>query len=256
MEEKEEICCSAEFYGKIDPDYDYDFSLYKKNQMNNIEPFELDIAPILESNYNDFHYLCPECCFFPYIIFKNKDYIYYTCGCKNRKNLKLKIEDLFAQKNKFMIFNKNENIIGLKCINKNRFFKFKYYCTDCHINLCKKCCERHLNEKHILIIFDFNNNDIYVKANKIIDYFNSSLKNINQSEIKSDYNNNLDDLIDLSFDKKINIENKSNMDEIPNNQYYFNELIKIIINDYLNCPNYSHFFNIQNIFRFFKNQDT
>ena len=31
----------------------------------------------------------------------------------------------------------------------------------------------------------------------------------------------------------------------------FNKLIKIIIDDYKNYPNFSHFFNIKNIFEFF-----
>ena len=32
----------------------------------------------------------------------------------------------------------------------------------------------------------------------------------------------------------------------------FYELIRIIIDDYLNYPNYSHFFNIDSIYRFLK----
>ena len=76
MKENDESCCSKNFFGKIDSDYD--FSLYNYNQINNTETFELDITPILESNYPNFHYLCPNCRFFPYIELNNQDGIYYT----------------------------------------------------------------------------------------------------------------------------------------------------------------------------------
>ena len=54
---------------------------------------------------------------------------------------------------------------------------------------------------------------------------------------------------------KIKIEKKNqNVIIEENNPYYIKELFNIICNDYLNYPNYSHFFNIENIFRFMEKE--
>ena len=186
MKDKDDICCSKEFYGKIDSDYD--FSLYELS-INNQIPFESDIPPILESSYINAHYLCPKCRFFPYIRFKNENQIYYTCGC-NKEQKTINIEKLFDfnESNEYRIsVNNNKEIHGLKCIHKNRNHKFRYYCTDCHINLCSECCENHLNKNHVLIIFDFNNKDTYSKINKIIEFLYSKENNNNDSYNSSSF---------------------------------------------------------------------
>ena len=116
LQKEEENLNSKEFYGKIDSDFD--FSLFNNSINNNEIPFKSKIPPILKTNYNNVHYLCPKCHFFPFIQFINLDEIYYTCGCrnlnnkeKNEKNGKesVKIENLFISENKYMTFLDNND---------------------------------------------------------------------------------------------------------------------------------------------------
>ena len=68
---------------------------------------------------------------------------------------------------------------------------------------------------------------------------------------------NSDQLKNDKASNKIKIENNnSNVIIEENNPYYFYELFKIICNDYINYPNYSHFFNIENMFRFMEKEMT
>ena len=173
MIEKDDICCSKNFYGSLDSNYD--FFLYSSS-VSNKNTVDFDIPPILETKYIKSHYLCPKCYFFPFITFQNQYEICYTCKC--RKEEVVTLEKLFEPKNEYIILiNNDDNIHGLRCIHKEISHKFKYYCTNCHVNLCKKCCESHSNKNHILIIFDFNNKNTYAKINKIIEFLNNKKNN-------------------------------------------------------------------------------
>ena len=55
----------------------------------------------------------------------------------------------------------------------------------------------------------------------------------------------------IKYEKLDNGNYKEISNEILDN---FIELIKIIINDYINYPNYYHFFNIQNIYNILFNE--
>ena len=257
-------------YGKITSDFD--FSIFDKTDgsgndlINNEEPFDSDMTAILKEEKNKNHYLCPKCRFFPYIQIKNQNEIHYICHCTKREGKDIKIKNLeilkFKEKQNINSFKNNEFIC-----NKHRH-KFRYYCINCHINICKKCCEFHLKEKHDLIIFDFNNYDICNKINKLIEFFNSKQSNNNQIiEIQKDPNISVSELLEKSsiFQEESNSQKfkdekelyKIKLEEInenliieDNNLYYLYELFKIIYCDYLEFPNYSHFFNIENLYNF------
>ena len=53
---------------------------------------------------------------------------------------------------------------------------------------------------------------------------------------------------------EIQFGNNSNVIIEEKNPYYFYDLFKIIYNDYLKYPNYSHFFNIENIYKFMEKE--
>ena len=144
------------------------------------------------------HYLCPKCLNFPFIEFIDEIEIKYNCGCSDRKEHKLKIKDLFDPKLNYMIYNNiknndnagetffnneenkdndDDNInrdIDFKCKKHKSFktHKFRYYCTNCHKNLCKECCQRHY-KSHNLIVFDLNNSKIIEKLIGINDIINN-----------------------------------------------------------------------------------
>jgi len=198
--------------------------------------FNLDISSIVEEKS---HYFCHICNFFPYIQFDNQ-FLSFTCKCGENK-----IDLFFGNENNFSsIINESNSSYndykntGLKC---EKGHKFKYYCTDCHKNLCKLNCQEHLN--HTLINFDFINFEINLKANKLIKFINANKENESAINDNSEIIEEKSYLIINSDEKYIKIEKRT-----------FYELIRYIIEDYYNFPNYSHFFNIDNIYKYLKNE--
>ena len=214
------------------------------------------------------HYFCPECKKFPFIKFKSKKEIRVTCSCKNNQNISI---TTFLNYSRYKLFSKektetftnnnnnsidkdsknqtnttkeyidilatkspiNEQILSkdeineieksLMCIEHNK--KFEYFCKSCLNNLCLECKE-HICDSNDL--YDFKElNDIY---NKKIDYLKNYINNNNIGSLNS-------------FDIKKSV--KENDEDVD-----FKNLINIIINDYNKFPNYSHFFNIENILLF------
>ena len=269
---------SSGIYGLINEDFDslfFNSGDEKDIPIKNEISFNLDTTAILKDNNNNNHYLCPECFTFPYIVIIDENKIKYRCKCTLNEKEGYKIITIKDQINKITNFedkkNKNVNKIkGLMCSKHEQ--EFRYYCTNCHQNICKNCCESHLNIDCKLIVFDFNNFNTLKKANKLIEYFNSINKSNNQIKKNSDNKENISELVDNSsiFQEELNSEqlkNNKTINEIKyeddsnaiieeKNPYYFYELFKTILNDYINYPNYPHFFNIENIFRFMEKEMT
>ena len=207
----------------------------------------LDIENI---NNNKDHYLCTQCLKFPYIKFcKNRKHIRLTCSCFN--NEKILIKDLFEKNflsikcnsniNLFSTTNLNDDIENeLKCKEHNKIFE--YFSKIYLINYCQYCINEHQDKFEDKIIkFD----DI-----KIEDIIIEQLKKIN--------NNNNNKPIEESNNNTISFIDKSNgICEVlsKEEEYYFIKLINIIINDYKNYPNFTHFFNIKNLLYFFNIED-
>ena len=229
------------------------------------ESLNISIPPIPQLDNPDIHYLCPKCHKFPLIeyIQKGEEYIKYTCCCHKRELVK--IDDLFNIEKKYMtILNNKEfknlgkdKIIGFKCTSHEslKYNKFKYYCISCTRNICKECCQNHLNKNHDVVVFDYQNFETYEKIKDINEYLNSENIEINEKMVEG-YENYKDNINIKRESFKVNKieENTSEklsgkrMEEIHS---YYIKLIKIIINDYLRYPNYYHFFNIENIYRVF-----
>ena len=179
---------SQSFYGEIN--YSLDDQLeFKQNQSGYSEislPLNLPPIPKLENNYT--HYLCPKCYNFPLIKFLNGIRINYTCACFKRKIIF--INDIFKQKENFLVLMEDNNSLKSPEFLNNKFaelyclkhksykiHKFRYYCIECHENLCKECCQNHLGDKHNLIVFDYNNPAIYSKIeviNKKLNFFQNN----------------------------------------------------------------------------------
>ena len=239
-------------------DYSYTESLSYSSIEHNNSSLNISIPPIPQLDNPDIHYLCPRCHNFPLIEFKaDEEYIKYTCNCY--KGELIKLDDIFNNEKKYMtILNKKEinsqtidKVIGFKCISHEslKYNKFKYYCISCNINICKECCQNHLDKSHDVVVFDYQNFEAYEKIKKINEYLNS--ENIEKNEKIASKDNNIET---GSFIMKLNDENK--YEKIPEKRIeeihdYYANLIKIIINDFLSYPNYFHFFNIDNIYRVF-----
>ena len=172
-------------------------------------------------------------------IYNNRDH--YLCCFNNKKIL---IKDLF-EKNILSIENiSNINFLSLTNLNlnddienelickkhnhNNKFVGFSKIYLD---NYCKFCTNYNKFENDIIIKFD----DIKIEDIKI----EQLLKIINNNKPFEKFNINNDIYEILSKEEEVK----------------FNKLINIIINDYKNYPNFTHFFNIKNLLYFFNIED-
>ena len=274
LEKSDELNNSEKFYGEVDFS-NLDELIFSQNQIGNAS-FSLfsNIPPIPKLKNNNIHYLCSKCINFPFIEFIDEKRILYTCGCVKKKLILVK--DIFKPEKNYMTF-LNNNILSQNDFNSNnknsynkdfqniefycfkhksfKLHKFRYYCIECHENLCKECCQNHLGVQHNLIVFDYNNSETYIKLEKINEIINSSL--VIDENIDKD---NLNDFFDENYEKPkendikcIKFNNNFEKEESEkNNLNNLFELIYVIIADYLRYPNYTHFFNIENIYNFLK----
>ena len=199
---------------------------------------QVNILDLSSINNMEYHYLCTKCLKFPYINFcKDKKFIRITCSCFNNKKILIKdyfkthIENIIYKS--FLISNNNKDIEEeLLCkLHKKKFQGFsKIYCY----NYCQSC----IDDKDDNDIIRFDNIKI---GDTKIEYL---LKIINNIKSIEEYN------IFYRF-KNINDEDGYFKILSEEDEIYFNNLIKIIINDYKNYPNFLHFFNIKNILYFF-----
>ena len=201
------------------------------------------------------HYFCKNCSNFPSIEFINFTEVYIKCACLNSKKRKMFIEEFLDPKKSNIIFlnnnivEENNDIIdklnnnkkyNLKCYMHENKHKFRFYCIECLKNICKECCQEHLGDSHNLITFDFENCEAKKKVIEI-----QKMLNLLQKKIEDNLLN--DDIKGFLF------ENNSKNSFMKKPKIYLENFIKlcnIIILDYSKYPNYSHFYNIENIYRF------
>ena len=268
LEETQDL---SNFYGS-------NFNLISQQTHNNNKPFKSDIESIHKLEYKC-HYICPKCHKFPFIEFyKDRKNIKFICSCINKKILIKDILD--KTKNYITFENnniQNDKINELLCIkHKNKFCSF---CESCLLNECVDCqsichygnkitlnssikkvkrilkkINRNINLNGDIDINNSNNNEIISTTIEKIKIFNNicnlsiqSDGNIEQSNREINFNNKdlniSNDKTTLNKNEKIKIININNtlfelLSEEEENQ--FNKLINIIINDYINYPNYTH----------------
>lgn len=145
------------------------------------------------------------------------------------------------EENNDIIDKLNNEKFNLKCYLHGNKHKFRFYCIECLQNICKECCQEHLDGSHNLITFDFEN-------------FETMKKVIEIQKILNIYNKKINDnlLNDNNIKGYILEKNHENFFVKKPNNYLENfiKLCNIIILDYSKYPNYSHFYNIENIYRF------
>jgi len=222
--------------------YDSNSNIPEGKEDNKSQLFNIDIEPIYDKSN---HYFCTKCLKFPFIKFcKDRRNIRLTCSCFNNK--KILIEDLFSFESKYNLLIKNNNLFTtIKSnknnneINENNFIckehleKFEGFSINYLNNYCQNCFK---DESDNIINF----NDIKIEKRKIQEL----LKKINEYD---DYNN------DIVNNIKIIKKNDNYFGKLSENEdKRFKQLINIIINDYKEYPNFSHFMNIQNLLHFFK----
>ena len=98
----------------------------------------------------------------------------------------------------------------------------------------------------------------YKIEDKIIKFDDIKIEDIKIKQLLNKINNNNKPFEESNINNTFTIINKSNgICEILSKEekYYFNKLINIIISDYKNYPNFSHYFNIKNLLYFFNIED-
>jgi len=231
----------SEGYPKI-----YDINSNISNQKKD-QSYNSDIGSIYD---NSLHYFCTKCLKFPFIKFcKDRKSIRLTCSCFNNK--KVLIEDLFLFENKYsllikknifstLISNKNKNKVIkdiLLCKKHNK--KFSGFSIIYLNNICQDCFNKKDSNDIIINFYDIkmNNEEIFKKLEDYSVYTNDNCEN------------NIETIKIIKINETI-FEKLSEEEEI-----IFKKLIIIIINDYKNYPNFSHFFNIKNLLHFFNIDD-
>ena len=99
--------------------------------------------------------------------------------------------------------------------------------------------------------------DYYNKNDNIIDFEDIKIENIKIEQLfEKIKNNNIYYESYNIFSCKIIDKNNGFCEKLSTEEEkYFNDLINIIINDFKNYPNFSHFFNIKNLLYFFNIED-
>ena len=258
-------------------------NFYENNNLNNINSFTdifhepsdfSNISKISKSKFaQHYHFLCKFCNRVPIIDFMKDNKISYICECKDSpRDLNIiQVYDFLYYFNQI-----NFGIENLKCY--LHFKEYGYFCEKCEKNVCPQCfndCSEHKDRIKSLYLMnnsidkynyiynkikDKNQNYINIENNSLV--FNNELKNDNIS-FQSDENISLilqnKDSINLiqnkneilmNKDEKIEIINtleSNNNDEMYDDEYYYINLITIILNDYLNFPNINHIETISNI---------
>jgi len=229
-------------------------NLSNTSEKINSHIFNLDISNIYN---NRDHYLCTQCLKFPYIKFcKDRKHIRLNCSCFNNK--KILIKDLLEKNILSIENNSNINILSTTNLNLN---------DDIENELkCKEHKSRDLNHNGKFIgfskIYLYNYCqyciDISNKNDKIIKFEDIKIEDIKIKQLLKKINNNNKPFEEFNYNNSYKIIDKSNsIYEIlsKKEEYYFNKVINIIINDYKNYPNFSHFFNIKNLLYFFNIED-
>jgi len=223
--------------------YDSNSNIHTSKRNNKSQLFNTSTEPIYN---NSNHYFCTKCLKFPFIKFcKDRRNIRLTCCCFNNK--KILIEDLFSFENKYNLLIKNSNFFTtkvksnkiIKKIINNNFLckadkkKFESFSIDYMENYCPSCIKY---ESDSTIYF----NDIKIEKGKILQLLEKIYEH-------NDYNS--DSINDIKF-IKTNDSNYRTLSEDEDNR--FKQLINIILNDYKEYPNFSHFLNVKNLLHFFK----
>ena len=237
-------------------DYSKEISFIKNNELseikNNNSSLFSQLSDLLSQiKTENIDYFCKMCNNFPSIEIINFAEIYIKCACNDNKKTKISIDKFLDPQISNILFPSNNlkeinnNPLNMKCyIHGNKPHKFRYYCVECLKNVCKECCQDHLNSPHNLIIFDYENFEIMKKIIEIKKLLEILQKKIDDNPTNDDIKGYIIEYYD-----------KNTFKEKPNNYIQnFIKLINIIILDYSKYPNYSHFHNIDNIYRFLINQ--
>jgi len=236
---------------------DDDFSYLKESDENSLQK-EFDGISSLSSGIKNFHYCCQVCFCFPRIEIIDDEKIKLICECNNSKK-PISITSAFNHMN--CIDKKIKIDSKLKCEENEKYEKFLYYCLLCKEYKCSKCFLECLEQEHKLI--DLNREEIktkkkrnYIefKLNQIYEYFREKkIDDICEDKDNKDNTNSFliekikiipNDRDKTKFYKK-EIENHSFLRQIKEEkELTLLHIIRIIISDYDEYPNFQHKENI------------
>ena len=198
----------------------------------------------LEEDVNENNFICKKCLSVPLI--ENITDIYIKGSCDHLVFSEILPSHFYSRfptvESKHM-FDKSMVIKDLKCGKHNEVFA--YYDTDCEINLCEKCISTindHKNDTKI----NFDEYDILFKKKYITNNLETFLKQKYNDIIELETNDDF-----AQKNSKIPSYESKRISEI----IYLNEIIKTILNAYKEFPCYKHYANIENIYKYIKEEE-
>ena len=190
-----------------------------EDNINSIPFIEVVVENFKNYSFLNNHFICKKCNKVPRIEFVYLEKLNYTCSCHEDKNLGISI---IKEKSIAEFENDKSDITKyLKCQIHHK--KYHYYCKYCNVNLCRECLSKQINHRyHALYLFDlhiFETNEIIYNIYRIL---NDDSEKLNMEKIEYSI------IEEILF------------------------LFSVIVKDFINYPNYSHFKIFQNALTFFK----
>jgi len=199
----------------------------------------------------NFHYLCKQCNSFPSIsINYNHEKIIFKCDNNKHKG---EIElDTFIKEIKSDNIDINKYQL---CQEHNK--KITKVCIECKQNLCEEC--KH-EDKHQIRRYE----DLKEENKYLINFLNNYAEELKQEEIPKNTNGSVSNSKNKNFNEVLKSKDekeKYNSKELSQNFHekskeiiYLRKLIKIILGDLENIPNYIHFENLKKFNYLFDNK--
>ena len=212
------------------------FDIYNSNNYSNFYPSmdnleECNISSVSLNLSSSYPFVCKKCGKIPKITSFKKEKIKIICSCSNSPK-EILISEIISDYLNSSEFDIN-NLRKIFHCSKHKEEKTMFYCNNCKKNLCQKCINYCVENKHNCHLLK---NDL-----QTINAFNYIHKKISEKLKVCEEENNINNQNDENHDFIIK---KRNYDSIDEGEDFFLHIFSMIINDFNEYPTYENLHNI------------